>query len=106
MRKIGTNSEWTQKVQRRQALVNKSEMSARRCVGLCHRLTDKDLALLEKTGKISCRPRARACCSEEASWPAKDRQEALPIIRDIPLLIMSHCTPDLNVPQLTPQENR
>jgi hypothetical protein len=60
MRKIGTNSEWTQKYSVAQALVNNPKCPPGVAVGFVTRMSDKDLALLEKSRNISEAVRAAA----------------------------------------------
>jgi len=60
MRKIGTNSEWTKKYSVAQALVNNPKCPPGVAVGFVTRMSDKDLALLEKSRNISEAVRAAA----------------------------------------------
>jgi hypothetical protein len=53
MRKIGTNSEWTKKYTVAQALVSNPKCPPGIAVGFVNRMTDKDLALLEKSRNVS-----------------------------------------------------
>jgi hypothetical protein len=53
MRKIGTNGEWTKKYAVAQALVNNPKCPPGVAVGFVSRMTDKDLALLEKSRNVS-----------------------------------------------------
>jgi hypothetical protein len=53
MRKIGTNSEWTKKYSVAQALVTNPKCPPGVAVGFVSRMTDKDLALLEKSRNVS-----------------------------------------------------
>lgn len=53
MRKIGTNGEWTKKYNVAQALVNNPKCPPGVAVNFVSRMTDKDLALLEKSRNVS-----------------------------------------------------
>jgi hypothetical protein len=53
MRKIGTNGEWTKKYAVAQALVNNPKCPPGVAVNFVSRMTDKDLALLEKSRNVS-----------------------------------------------------
>lgn len=53
MRKIGTNGEWTKRYAVAQALVNNPKCPPGIAVNFVSRMTDKDLALLEKSRNVS-----------------------------------------------------
>jgi hypothetical protein len=53
MRKIGTNSDWTKKYNVAHSLVNNPKCPPGIAVGFVIRMTDKDLALLEKSRNVS-----------------------------------------------------
>ena len=60
MRKIGTNSDWTKRFGVAHALVNNPKCPPGVAVGFVSRMTDKDLALLEKSRNVSEAVRASA----------------------------------------------
>jgi len=53
MRKIGTNSDWTKKYNVAHSLVNNPKCPPGIAVGFVIRMTDKDLAMLEKSRNVS-----------------------------------------------------
>jgi hypothetical protein len=53
MRKIGTNSDWTKKYNVAHSLVNNPKCPPGVAVGFVIRMTDKDLAMLEKSRNVS-----------------------------------------------------